>query len=57
MRQFADREELTFDEQIERMIRRERRRMIGAQLSTVPPDAADKAVLDASARCVADALG
>jgi len=57
LRQLADREGLTFDAQLERMIRRERRRIIGAQLAGVPLDAEDKVVLDASASDVADASG
>ena len=57
LRQLADREGLTFDAQLERMIRRERRRIIGAQLSGAPLDADDEAVLDASASDVADASG
>ena len=55
MRQLADREGLTFDAQIEKLIRRERRRVIGAQLASVPLDPDDRAVLDASANDVADA--
>lgn len=57
LRQLADREGLTLDAQLERMIRRERRRIIGAQLAGVPLDTDDRAVLDASAVDVADALG
>lgn len=55
LRQLADREGLTFDAQLEKMIRRERRRIIGAQLASAPLDAEDKAMLDASAGDVADA--
>ena len=55
LRELADREGLTFDGQLEKMIRRERRRIIGAQLASVPLDADDEAVLDASASDVADA--
>lgn len=55
LRQLADREGITFDAQLEKMIRRERRRIIGAQLASVPLDAGDEAVLDASASDVADA--
>ncbi|WP_419837689.1 toxin-antitoxin system protein [Candidatus Poriferisodalis sp.] len=57
LRQLADREGLTFDAQIEKLIRRERRRIMGAQLASVPLDDADEAVLDASASDVADASG
>ena len=57
LRQLADREGLTFDAQIEKLVRRERRRIIGAQLASAPLDADDEAVLDASASDVADASG
>ena len=57
LRQLADREGLTFDGQLEKMIRRERRRIIGAQLASAPLDADDEAVLHASASDVADAGG
>jgi len=55
LRELADREGLTFDAQIERLVRRERRRIIGAQLASAPLDADAEAVLDASASDVADA--
>lgn len=55
LRQLAEREGLTLDAQLEKLIRRERRRAIGAQLSRVPLDDDDVAVLDASASDVADA--
>ncbi len=55
LRQLADREGLTFDAQIEKLIRRERQRIIGAQLASAPLNADDKAWLDASAGDVADA--
>ena len=55
LRELADREGLTFDAQIERLVRRERRRIIGAQLASAPLDADAEAVLDASAGDVADA--
>ena len=55
LRLLADREGLTFDAQLGKMIRRERRRIIGAQLASAPLDADDEAVLDASASDVADA--
>lgn len=57
LRELADREGLTFDAQIEKLVRRERRRIIGAQLAGAPLGAADAAVLDASASDVADASG
>ena len=53
LRQLADREGLTFDAQLQKLIRRERRRIIGAQLASAPLDADDEAVLDASASDVA----
>ncbi len=55
LRQLAEREGLTFNAQLEKMIRRERRRIIGAQLASAPLDVGDEAVLDASASDVADA--
>ena len=57
LRELADREGLTFDAQIEKLVRRERRRIIGAQLSSAPLDVGDEAVLDALASDVADASG
>lgn len=55
LRQLADRDGLTLDAQLDRLIRRERRRIIGAQLSGAPLDDDDLAVLNASASDVADA--
>lgn len=55
LRELSDREGLTFDAQIEKLVRRERRRIIGAQLASAPLDADDEAVLNASAGDVADA--
>ena len=57
LRLLADREGLTLDAQLEKLIRRERRRLIGAQLAGAPLDAEDHDVLNASARDVADAGG
>ena len=57
LRQLADRAGLTFDAQIEKLVRRERRRIIGAQLGSTPLDADDEIILDASASDVADASG
>ena len=58
LRELAHREGLTLpDAQIAKLVRRERRRIIGAQLASGPLDADDKAVLDASASDVADASG
>ena len=57
LRRLAEREGLTFDAQIEKLVRRERRRIIGAQLASAPLDADDEAVLNASASDVADASG
>ena len=55
LRQLAEREGLTLDAQLDRLIRRERRRIIGAQLAGTQPDADDTAVLNASASDVDDA--
>ena len=55
LRQLADRDGLTLDQQLARLIRAERRRLIGAQLAGAPPDDTDRAVLDASAVDVANA--
>lgn len=55
LRQLADREGLTLDAQLDRMLRRERRRLIGAQLAGAPLSADDMHLLDASASDVADA--
>ena len=57
LRQLADLEGLTFDAQINKLVRRERRRIIGAQLASVPLDSDDEAVLNASVGDVADASG
>ena len=55
LRQLAERDGVTLDAQLEKLIRRERRRIIGAQLSSAPLDDEDVTVLDASASDVADA--
>ena len=57
LRELADRGGLTLDAQLDQLIRRERRRIIGFQLASAAPDADDRAVLDASASDVADARG
>ena len=57
LRQLADREGLTMDAQLERLIRTERRRTIGAQLSSGQPDPDEERLLDASVSDVADAIG
>ena len=57
LRELADREGLTFDAQIEKLVRRERRRIIGAQLASAPLDVGDEVVLDASVSDVADTSG
>lgn len=57
LRRLADREGLTLDAQLDRLIRRERRRVMGAQLASGPLDADDVAVLDASASDVSNAVG
>lgn len=55
LRRLADREGITLDAQLQKLIRRERRRIIGAQLSAGGLDDDDVAVLDASASDVAHA--
>ena len=55
LRELAEREGLSFNAQIEKLVRRERRRVIGSQLASAAPDAEDAALLDASASDVADA--
>lgn len=55
LRKLADRDGLTLDAQLDKLIRRERRRIIGAQLAGAVLDDDDVAVLDASASDVADA--
>lgn len=55
LRRLADRDGLTLDAQLDKLIRRERRRIIGAQLAGAPLEHDDMAVLDASASDVADA--
>jgi hypothetical protein len=55
LRQLAERDGLTLDAQLDLLIRRERRRVIGLQLASAPLDLAEHAVLDASASDVADA--
>ena len=57
LRRLADSEGLTLGAQLETMIRRETRRIIGLQLASAAPDGDDLAVLDASASDVADASG
>lgn len=57
LRRLADREGLTLDAQLDRLIRRERRRVMGAQLASGPLDADDVAVLDAAASDVSNAVG
>ena len=57
LRRLADREGLTLDAQLRKLIRRERRRIIGSQLASGSLDADEQALLDASASDVADASG
>lgn len=57
LRQLADRDGHTLDAQLEKLIRRERRRIMGAQLASAALDAADAAVINASVSDVADASG
>lgn len=55
LRQLADRGGLTMDAQLESLIARERRRVIGSQLAGEPLDPTDLMVLNASAADVANA--
>lgn len=55
LRRLADRDGITLDAQLQKLIRRERRRIIGAQLAEGSLDDHDSAVLDASAADVAHA--
>jgi len=55
LRQLAEREGLTLDAQLDQLVRRERRRAIGAQLASSPLDDEDVRALNASASDVADA--
>ncbi len=55
LRRLADREGITLDAQLQKLIGRERRRIIGAQLSTGSLDSDDTAVLNASAADIAHA--
>ena len=55
LRKLAAREGRTLDAQLDRMIRAERRRLIGAELASGPLADEDRIVLDASASDVADA--
>ena len=55
LRRLADRDGVTLDAQLVKMVQRERRRIMGAQLSGTPLADDDVMVLDASASDVADA--
>jgi DNA-binding transcriptional regulator WhiA len=55
LRLLAERDGVTLDAELDKLIRRERRRIIGAQLSGGSLDDGELVVLDASARDVADA--
>ena len=57
LRELADRDGLTFDAQIDKLVRRERRRLIGAQIASAPLDAGDEVVPDASASDIVDGNG
>jgi low affinity Fe/Cu permease len=57
LRQLAERDGLTLDAQLDLLIRRERRRVIGLQLSRAPLDRDERTMLDASASDVNDACG
>lgn len=56
LRELAIRDGLTLDQQLERLIRRERQRRMGKQLSGEELDEAELAVLDASGSDTADAI-
>lgn len=56
LRQLAERDGLTLDAQLERLIRQERRRSIGEELSRGGLSGQDRVVLDAAAGDVADAI-
>ena len=55
LRQLASRDGLTLDAQLEKLIRSERRRIIGSQLASAELEVDDVTVLDASANDVGDA--
>jgi hypothetical protein len=55
LRELAAREGVTLDAKLQTLIRRERRRIIGAQLAGEPLDPDDVRVLEASLSDVADA--
>jgi len=55
LRELAERDGLTMDAQLDALIRRERRRVMGIQLASEALDSNELAVLDASASDVADA--
>lgn len=55
LRQLAFRDGLTLDAQLEKLIRSERRRIIGSQLASAELGVDDVTVLDASANDVGDA--
>jgi low affinity Fe/Cu permease len=57
LRQLAERDGLTLDAQLDLLIRRERRRVIGLQLASASLDLDERSALDASASDVADACG
>ncbi len=57
LRILADREGRTLDAQIDALIRKERRRIIGRQLGSEALDADELLVLNASAEDVSDASG
>ena len=55
LRILADREGRTLDAQIDALIRKERRRIMGQQLGSAPLDDSEVMVLNASAEDVSDA--
>lgn len=56
LRELAIRDGLTFDQLLEWLIRRERKRRMGEQLSCVELDEAELAVLDASGSDIAHSI-
>ncbi len=57
LRRLAERDGLTMDAELDKLIRRERRRSMGRQLAGGALDDGDRSVLDAGAADVDDALG
>lgn len=51
----AEHNGITPEEQIERLVRSERRRVVGAQLASTPLDSEELSMLDAAANDIAEA--